>query len=389
MPLKPDLPFPKSAGDAIRSKDWNDLVSETQRLDNAKVNRSGDAITGPLTIAGALSVGTTASNAKLDVAGDLRINNAKLYLRGGADTNHGLGWFGTGDLFAGVNVDGPVLFGNSGGALGTTGGGQKVALRWDSNGKIGIGVPTADFKVDVGDRIRLRQGASGTAGLWLYQSTPAEDRAFVGMNSDNTVGVYGNKGAGWALSVDVSHGSVGVRASPASNVGLYVSGSDKDYGLYVGGGGSYGLYVIGKAMIRGDLTVSGKVLDQNIRSSVFRNDKVSTTSVSYVDLPNMSMTINAAVSAQFLILVQVNGVQVQGSSTQAAYFRLLVDGANWDWTRHEFHNNGWELRGVNLSRLGQLAAGSHTISVQWAVTTGGTLSCCWYNDSRQLQVIEL
>src|SRR5215470_15058428 len=68
MPITPDLPFPKSAGDAIRSKDWNDLVVETQRLDTAKVNRSGDTITGPLTIAGALAVGTTtAAASKLHV----------------------------------------------------------------------------------------------------------------------------------------------------------------------------------------------------------------------------------------------------------------------------------------------------------------------------------
>jgi hypothetical protein len=64
MPLTPDLPFPKSPADAIRSKDWNDHIKETQRLDVAKVNRSGDAMTGPLTIAGALGIGTTAPKAR-------------------------------------------------------------------------------------------------------------------------------------------------------------------------------------------------------------------------------------------------------------------------------------------------------------------------------------
>jgi hypothetical protein len=395
MPLKPDLPFPKSAGDAIRSKDWNDLVSETQRLDNAKVNRSGDAITGPLTIAGALSIGTATTNAKLDVAGkldvtgDLRINNAKLYLRGGTDTNHGLGWFGPGAMFAGESVDGPVLFGNSGGALGSTLGGQKVALRWDSNGKVGIGVPVPDFKVDVAGRIRLRQEPSGSAGLWLHQTTPGEDRAFFGMMSDDTVGLFGNKGANWALTVDVTHGGVGVRTSPHPSIGLYVSGADKPYGLYVSGGTTYGLYTTGKALIGGDLSVAGKVSDQNIRSSVYASNRVDTTSTGYVDMPNMSMTISAAVSAQFLVMVQINGVQTTGSANLRGYFRLLVDGSQWDSTIHEFHNDGWELRGVKLSRLASLAAGAHTISVQWAVTSGGTLTCCWYGDSRQIQVIEL
>jgi Chaperone of endosialidase len=67
MPITPDLPFPKSSGDAIRSKDWNDLVTETQRLDNAKVNRSGDTITGTLTIAGALGIGTATPSVALEI----------------------------------------------------------------------------------------------------------------------------------------------------------------------------------------------------------------------------------------------------------------------------------------------------------------------------------
>ena len=52
MPITPDSPFPKASGDVIKSKDWNDTVNEVIRLDNAKVNRAGDALTGPLTAAG-------------------------------------------------------------------------------------------------------------------------------------------------------------------------------------------------------------------------------------------------------------------------------------------------------------------------------------------------
>ncbi|ACV33830.1 hypothetical protein [Accumulibacter sp.] len=189
MPLTPDLPFPKSAGDAIRSKDWNDLVTETQRLDNAKVNRAGDAISGPLTIAGALGIGTTTPSAKLDVAGDLRINNSRLYLRGAGDNNHGLGWYGPGSPFAGANVDGPVLFGFSGGALGSTDGGQKLALSWDDSGNVGMGTSTPKAALHV------------VGGTWLCDGTGyavANNRMAKGSLTVGSLTSSFGGGSGWS-----------------------------------------------------------------------------------------------------------------------------------------------------------------------------------------------
>jgi hypothetical protein len=74
-------------------------------------------------------------------SGGLRLNDANLWLRPGSDLNHGLGWFGTGKLFNGVNVDGPMLFGASGGGLGTTiaGATTNIVLYWRSSGRVGIG----------------------------------------------------------------------------------------------------------------------------------------------------------------------------------------------------------------------------------------------------------
>jgi len=162
MPITPDLPFPKSAGDSIRSKDWNDLVSETRRLDTAKVDRAGDAITGPLSVAGALAIGksSAAATAKLDVVGDLNINDSNLLFRGG-DNNHGLGWFGNpSKLFGGVNVDGPVLWGNLGGALGTApGGAQLIALSWDNAGRVAIGTPSPAAALHVNGAALISDGA--------------------------------------------------------------------------------------------------------------------------------------------------------------------------------------------------------------------------------------
>lgn len=383
MAFTPDLPFPKSAGDAIRSKDWNDLVKEAQRLDAAKVERAGDAITGPLSIAGALAVGkaNAAAGARVDIAGgDLCINDNNVLLRAGTDPNHGLGWFGTGKLFASTNIDGPVLWGNAGGALGTgTGAGQKVALAWDNNARVAIGVPAAGFKVDIGDRIRLREGASGSAGLWLFQNTPNEDRAFVGMTGDGGVGLYGNKGIGWGLWMDVANGTTGLRASPISS-----------YALYVNAGAAGSAAAVPWALVaNGNAYTFGRHRDYKLRLNYAWSNAVNTTSTSWGDVPNMNVTITAPdIGAYFLIHVHINGVQTTGAGNVGAYFRLLVDGTQYDFTRQEFHNNGWELRGVTLGRLVFLASGSHTIAVQW-YTTSATLTCCWYGDLRQIFITEL
>ena len=65
------------------------------------------------------------------------LNDHPLYLRGGYDQGHGLGWFGNGgSSFAGENPDGPVLFGYYGGMLGTTLSTQNWALRWDAAGNV-------------------------------------------------------------------------------------------------------------------------------------------------------------------------------------------------------------------------------------------------------------
>ncbi len=58
----------------------------------------------------------------------------------GTVSNYGLGWYGPGRTFSGTAVDGPVLYGNAGGALGSNASDiQKTALLWDASGRVGIG----------------------------------------------------------------------------------------------------------------------------------------------------------------------------------------------------------------------------------------------------------
>ncbi len=98
------------------------------------------------------------------VAGGIRINDKDLLLRRDNDPNHGIGWYGTGKLFAGTNLDGPAVFGFSGGALGTTKNGQKIALQWDSDGKIGIGTTSPSAKLEVNGDIKVTGDVFLTGG---------------------------------------------------------------------------------------------------------------------------------------------------------------------------------------------------------------------------------
>lgn len=74
------------------------------------------------------------TSAKLNIDGDIHLNDYTLYLKPGG--NGGLAWNGA--SFAGINLDGPVLYGYDGGLLGTIDGGSKVALRWDHNGSVSL-----------------------------------------------------------------------------------------------------------------------------------------------------------------------------------------------------------------------------------------------------------
>jgi len=75
--------------------------------------------------------------------------------------------------------------------------------------KVGINTVNPGFALDVADRMRVRQGTN-TAGIWFYQTTPAADRAFVGMRNDDYVGLWGHTGAGWGMVMNTTNGNVGI-----------------------------------------------------------------------------------------------------------------------------------------------------------------------------------
>ena len=104
------------------------------------------------------------------------LDDHEILLRG--DSYHGLGWYGTGKLFAGVNLNGPALYGCDGGGLGTACGGQKLALQWNSTGNVfvdpgatntGALLPGLTFGPSSGEGISSKRTSGGNQyGLDFY-----------------------------------------------------------------------------------------------------------------------------------------------------------------------------------------------------------------------------
>lgn len=83
---------------------------------------------------------------KLDVDGTLGLRENDLLFRGktGQDLNHGIGWYGTGKLWNGITLDGPVLYGYLGGMLGTNRGGTRTNMLYWNTTSVGIGTTSPD-----------------------------------------------------------------------------------------------------------------------------------------------------------------------------------------------------------------------------------------------------
>lgn len=105
------------------------------------------------------------------------------------------------------------------------------------DGSVGIGVWPPTYRLEVGDRMRMRTGANGSAGTWLADAA-GDLRAFVGLNDDTSA----NRTAGiwvgdWHLQVDAG-GNTKITNSVRTNSfvsGFTGSGFRLDNGLTTAG----------------------------------------------------------------------------------------------------------------------------------------------------------
>ncbi len=66
-----------------------------------------------------------------------------------------------------------------------------------------------EFGMTLKGRLQLSTGTQ-SAGLWLTNAANTVNTSFIGMQSDNLVGLYGATGAGWGLAMNTTTGNVGI-----------------------------------------------------------------------------------------------------------------------------------------------------------------------------------
>lgn len=195
----------------IRSNDsaYRLAFNSSNRRVDIQTHTSGDItfLTGAtermrLSANGYLGIGTAIPDQQLTIQS---ATNAGVVLRG---YNNAYG------LFLGIeNTAGGVLSTITNHDLQLRAGGNTPMLTIKASGNVGIGTTAPGYRLDVADRMRIRQGGSGNSALSFYQTTPAADVATLGMLTDTQFGLYSRSMNQWGLVVDLATNNVGIGVS--------------------------------------------------------------------------------------------------------------------------------------------------------------------------------
>ena len=134
-----------------------------------------------------------------------------------------------------------------------------------------------DGALTAAQRMQVQQGPQDpSAGIWFFQSAPKNNQGFVGMSDDTHIGLYGNTGAGWGLTMDTGSGVVSIphginipnltvpnltasNNAPASSTTNTAVCATSTNGIGVWAAGKTAVSAIGPSQFTGNVTVSGTI----------------------------------------------------------------------------------------------------------------------------------
>ena len=195
----------------------------------------------------------------------------------GTASNYGLGWYGAGRTFNSVAVDGPVLYGNSGGALGSNASGtQKLALAWNAAGQVGVG---ASSSYDTNNKLTLQGDDSVTPArqLVIRGNTDPTKRLNIGYDTSinqGTLQSYTAASTVGNLLLNPSGGnvSIGSATAPAAklSVGTPIYGDATTLSTsFVAGAGTLG-QTSGSELLLGNFAFSATGNSESLAISGYR-----------------------------------------------------------------------------------------------------------------------
>jgi hypothetical protein len=211
VPITPATPFPKAPGDQLRSGDWNQVVNEVVRLDNAKLNLTGGTISGALTVTGNSATGGNSSvTGSLTVTGSGALNGgvsvgniggprqSTLHIAGGiSDTTTTEGDFKIGNATHRLKIGVATGGGGAGDARISAQGGTNRIMMGGGTGDVlsitptGVGIHniSPDLALNVNGDAQIGATNSGTNRLTVYGpfNSDSQDGALVIRQGNNAV----------------------------------------------------------------------------------------------------------------------------------------------------------------------------------------------------------
>lgn len=278
---------------------------------------------------GNVGIGTTTPAQKL------HINNGSLRIEGLNDITPTLSMSSVGTM----EIDAPFVPGG------------RFLIR--QNGNVGIGATEPLYKLDIADRIRIRTGTA-SAGLWL-NNTANTEAAFVGMEDDTHVGLYGNNGAGWKFTMNTETGALKVNNSEGT-AGQVL----KSNGL--GASASWA-------------NATNTLYNNTTQIIPGGTSTVVTSDFTWTPLPNMTYTFTTSGNAKLLVMFNVAafpGLCLGCGSTQC-YFGVFVNNTLTLNARQDVSNaHMFTFPGIYLA---QVSGGTHTIDIR--VQKNGNTANFW------------